>query len=153
MEPLNTWMKEISRYRLAANNPFPPISFVFSRQTLEQLGGFREALPVLGDWHFHLRFSTHYEIGLIPELLANRHCREAITSGIYGITVTAGEAAHQRYDLLLRNDWLRADLKQGRLGLGFLVNYVASVELMNRNVERLLGTVQRLKSFGPLRWL
>ncbi len=153
VEPLNTWMKEISLYRLAANNPFPPISFLFARSALEQLGGFREDLPVLGDWHFHLRFSAQYEIGLIPELLANYHYREAITSGIYGNTVTAGEATHQRYDLLLRNDWLRADLQSGRLGLGFLVNFVASVELMNRNVERLFGTVQRLKSFGPLRWL
>ena len=153
VEPLNTWMKGISLYRLAANNPFPPISFLFSRSALEQLGGFREDLPVLGDWHFHLRFSARYEIGLIPELLANYHYREAATLGVYGNTVTAGEDTHQRYDQLLRNDWLRADLESGRLGLGFLVNFVASVELMNRNVDRLFGTVQRLKSFGPLRWL
>jgi glycosyltransferase involved in cell wall biosynthesis len=153
VEPLNTWLKEISLYRLAANNPFPPISFVFSRQALDQLGGFREDLPVLGDWHFHLRFAAQFEIGLIPELLANYHYRDSADAGIYGNTVTAGEDRHRRYDLLLRNDWLRADLQAGQLGLGFLVNFVASVELMNRNVERLFGTVQRLKSFGPLRWL
>lgn len=153
VEPLNTWLKEISLYRLAANNPFPPISFLFRREALDAIGGFREDLPVLGDWHFHLRFALEYEIGLIPELLANYHYRELADEGVYGNTVTAGEDTHQRYDLLLRNDWLRADLKDGRLGLGFLVNFVSSVELMNRNVERLFGTVQRLKSFGPLRWL
>ncbi len=64
-EPFNTWMTGISLYRLAASNTFPPISFVFSRTAMEEIGLFREDLPVLGDWDFHLRFCANSEIGLM----------------------------------------------------------------------------------------
>ncbi|NDE35558.1 MAG: glycosyltransferase family 2 protein, partial [Gammaproteobacteria bacterium] len=69
-EPFNTWMSAVSLYRMAANNSIPPISFLFERSALEAVGLYREELPVLGDWEFHLRFLAQYEIGLIKEELA-----------------------------------------------------------------------------------
>jgi glycosyltransferase involved in cell wall biosynthesis len=89
-ESFNTWMTGISLYRLASSNTFPPISFVFSRSAMDEIGLFREDLPVLGDWDFHLRFAARYEIGLIREELANYHHRISLQSGDYGNSVIAG---------------------------------------------------------------
>ncbi len=140
-EPFNEWMTSVSLYRLAAGNTFPPISFLFRRDVWEEVGGFREALPVLGDWDFHLRVCAHYEIGLVPGLLANYHHRTSIQTGDYGNTVVAADAKHRAYENLYRNELLRRDLADGKFGLGFLVNMGSSFETLHRQfwpMERVL---------------
>lgn len=130
-DSFNSWMKGVSLYRLASSNCFPPISFVFARDALEAIGPFREDLPVLGDWEFHLRFAYHFEIGLIREELANYHHRLDLKDSVYGNTVIAGDDKHQRYNYMLRNELLRQDLRDGKPGLGFLVNFANSFEIMH----------------------
>jgi GT2 family glycosyltransferase len=140
-EPFNEWMTSVSLYRLAAGNTFPPISFLFRRDVWEDIGCFREALPVLGDWDFHLRVCARYEIGLVPGLLANYHHRTSIQSGDYGNTVVAADAKHRAYENLYRNELLRRDLEAGQFGLGFLVNMGSSFEQLHRQfwpMERVL---------------
>lgn len=152
-EPFNDWMTGVSLYRLAASNCFPPISFLFSRSAMAEVGGFREDLPVLGDWDFHLRFAQRFEIGLIQEALANYHHRVEMTDGVYGNSVIAGDDKHVRYGYLYRNDLLRKDLAEGRNGLGFLVNVAGSFEVLHGQFsifERIIG---RLRRVGALRWL
>jgi len=151
--PFNTWMNGVSLYRLAASNCFPPISFVFSRAAMEDVGLFREDLPVLGDWDFHLRFAARYEIGLIREQLANYHHRMEVTSGDYGNSVVAGDDKHRRYDHLLRNDLLRQDLAAGRPGLGMLVNVANSFEILHLQLNQVQPLWQRLRGFRLARWL
>ena len=46
---------------------------MFSKKAFDQIGGFDETLPVLGDWDFNIRFLEKFEIGLIRENLANYH--------------------------------------------------------------------------------
>lgn len=150
-EPFNTWMNSISLYRLAAGNTFPPISFLFRRDVWESMGGFREDLPVLGDWDFHLRVCMSYEIGLIPELLANYHHRTSIQSGDYGNTVFAADDKHRTYENLYQNELLRRDLEAGRAGLGFLVNLAKSFEHVHRQLSPLERVLQRLGSNFLLR--
>lgn len=152
-EPFNAWMTGVSFYRMACNNTLPPISFVFSRQAMEEIGPFREDLPVLGDWDFHLRFIARYEIGLIREELAYYHHRLAITEGVYGNTVIAQDDKHRRYDHLLRNDLLRRDIANNQVGLGFLVNVVHSFEVLNGQLHYFSNLFHRLKIVRPLRWL
>lgn len=152
-EPFNTWMTGVSLYRMACNNSLPPISFVFSRVAMEEVGMFREDLPVLGDWDFHLRFIAHFEIGLIREELANYHQRLSLTDGIYGNTTIAQDDNHRRYDHLLRNDLLRRDLANNQVGLGFLVNIVHSFEVLNSQLHYFSSLFHRLKVVRPLRWL
>jgi glycosyltransferase involved in cell wall biosynthesis len=139
-EPFNEWMTSVSLYRLAAGNTFPPISFLFRRDVWEEVGCFREALPVLGDWDFHLRVCARYEIGLVPGLLANYHHRTSIQSGDYGNTVVAADAKHRAYENLYRNELLRRDLETGQFGLGFLVNMGNSFE----NLHRQFGPMERV---------
>lgn len=152
-EPFNAWMTGVSFYRMASNNTLPPISFVFSRQAMEAIGTFREDLPVLGDWDFHLRFIARYEIGLIREELAYYHHRLAITEGVYGNTVIAQDDKHRRYDHLLRNDLLRRDIASNQVGLGFLVNVVHSFEVLSGQLHYFSNLFHRLKGVRPLRWL
>lgn len=152
-DPFNDWMTGVSLYRLAASNCFPPISFVFSRAALDEIGGFREDLPVLGDWDFHLRFAERFEIGLIPEALANYHHRVELTDGVYGNSVIAGDDKHVRYGHLYRNDLLRKDLATGRTGLGFLVNVAGSFEVLHGQFSVLDRVITRLRRVRVLRWL
>lgn len=152
-EPFNTWIDAVSLSRLAAGNTFPPISFLFRRDVLERVGGFREDLPVLGDWDFHLRVCAQYEIGLIPELLANYHHRIALQSTEYGNTVIAEERKHHAYDALYRNELLRRDLREGRAGLGYLVNFGRSFDRLQAQIypiERLLNSLSGIRFF---RWI
>jgi len=145
-EPFNAWMSSISLFRLAAGNTFPPISFLFRRDVWEEVGCFREELPVLGDWDFHLRVCARYEIGLIPELLANYHHRATIQSGDYGNTVFVADAKHRAYENLYRNELLRRDLETGKTGLGFLVNVGSSFELLHRQLWPMERVLQKLRS-------
>jgi glycosyltransferase involved in cell wall biosynthesis len=144
-EPFNAWMPSISLFRLAAGNTFPPISFLFRRDVWEEVGCFREELPVLGDWDFHLRVCARYEIGLIPELLANYHHRATIQSGDYGNTVFVADAKHRAYENLYRNELLRRDLETGKTGLGFLVNVGSSFELLHRQLWPMERVLQKLR--------
>lgn len=152
-EPFNTWLNGISLYRLAASNCFPPISFVFSRAAMEDVGMFQERLPVLGDWDFHLRFAVKYEIGLIKKELANYHHRVSITEGDYGNTVVAGDDHHRRYEHLLRNEWLRQDLARGQTGIGLLANVANSFEILHRQISLVESLWQRLRNIRMARWI
>jgi glycosyltransferase involved in cell wall biosynthesis len=143
-EPFNTWLRAVTLFRVAANNPFPPISFVFSRAAYDEVGRFREDLPVLGDWDFHLRFIARFDIAVIPKMLANYHHRPSLMSGDYSNTVFGGDHLHALYDAQLRNDLLRQDLAENRVGLGHLVNIAASFESVLLNV----GSIKYLP--GPL---
>lgn len=141
-EPFNTWLANVSLYRLAAGNVFPPISFLFRRDAWEKVGGFRESLPVLGDWDFHLRVCACYEIGVVPELLANYHRRSSIQAGEYGNTIVVSDLKHRAYENLYRNELLRRDLEAGQAGLGFMVNMANSFEHLN-DVLRPMERVKR----------
>jgi len=116
----NGWMTGVSLFRMAASNTFPPISFVFRRTVWDEVGPFREDLPVLGDWDFHLRVLLSHDIGLIAKPLARYHHRRGLMVSQYSNSVVGQSSTHHHYDTLLRNQWLRADLQQGRLGLGVL---------------------------------
>lgn len=152
-EPFNTWMSAVSLSRLAVGNTFPPISFVFRRDVLDKVGCFREDLPVLGDWDFHLRVCAEYEIGLIPEILANYHHRTSVQSGEYGNTVIAEERKHHVYDNLYRNELLRRDLREGKAGLGYLVNFERGFDRLHAQIYPLERLLTRLSDIRLFRWL
>ena len=113
-----------------AYNPFVPISFVFKRNVFKKIGYFNETLPVIGDWDFHIRFLKEYDIGIITEPLANYHLRDTIKNkkNIYGNTIISSNDLHAKYDTLLRNKYIREDLKKGELGIGILMNLVYRLE-------------------------
>lgn len=95
-------------------NLYPPISFLFRRSVHDQIGGFDETLPVLGDWLFNMEFLLRANVGVLPELLALYHHRDRsdLTRPEYRNTVVDQLAVHQKYTSLVRNSFLRRNLNQ-----------------------------------------
>lgn len=124
VEPFNTWVGSglVSLYRMAQSNVFPTNSFLYRRDALNAIGLYRADLPVLGDWEFNLRFLTRFDVCIVPSALAFYHQRPSGVVSQLGNSVGAGRALHERYDQLLRNEFLRADLQGEGNGLGLLMN-------------------------------
>ena len=142
----NPDLSSITLFQMAQlRNVPPPISFLYRREVLETTGLYREDLPVLGDWDFNLRFLRYYDIGVIREPLANYHIRKTGTDTIYSNTVTGGIDRHIRYAALLRNEYLRNDLDENRLGTGFIVNLCHEIDLIKKDVNR-ANLVLKLKN-------
>lgn len=140
-DSFNDWMKNISLSRLLCSNTFPPISFVFKRSLIREVGCFREDLPVLGDWDFHLRTALRHEIGLIQEPLANYHHRLPNRNDSYSNTVVDANDKHRHYENLYRNQLLRDDISNGRFGLGVML-------VLCLYLETLTSVVFSLKSIA-----
>jgi glycosyltransferase involved in cell wall biosynthesis len=152
-EPFNTWLQSVSLYRMSASNTFPPISFVYDRRVLDEIGHYRDDLPVLGDWEFNLRFLSKYDIFLIPEELAFYHHRLTITDGVYSNSVVGDDSKHVFYDTLLRNELLRKDLGKNTIGLGYLVNIGKSFEIVHLQISTFENLLNRLKNVTWLKRL
>jgi glycosyltransferase involved in cell wall biosynthesis len=118
--PFPSFGLNIELRRVLAGNSFPPISLVLRRAAVLQVGAFNADMPVLGDWEFNLRALALGDFGFIPEPLAYYHQRRDSTDPIYGNSVVAGTADHQRYDVLLRNNVIRLALRDNPALIGVL---------------------------------
>jgi glycosyltransferase involved in cell wall biosynthesis len=114
--------KEVGLFNMAGKNIFPPISFVYRRKVHDQIGLFDQQFNYLGDWDFNIRFLSKFDIGVIDRQLAFYHWREKGSVSSYGNTVTDEVEEHLRLANQLRNHYLRMDLDNNRIGLGFVIN-------------------------------
>ncbi|NTF17709.1 glycosyltransferase family 2 protein [Agrobacterium rubi] len=141
---------------LCVINQFAPIAFVFRRSVYDEIGGYDESLPVLGDWEFNLRFVARYDIAALPDLLANYHHRPA-SKNSYGNSVLAGALSHVAYDAVLRNRIIRnakdprysdiADLvAQGRSTLQVKAYGSGVVDLTNRLLGYLVPMAKKARA-------
>ncbi len=106
--------------RVLAGNSFPPISLLLRRAAVLGVGAFNADMPVLGDWEFNLRVLALGDFGSIQEPLAFYHQRRDLHDPVYGNSVVAGTADHQRYDVLLRNNVIRLALHDNPALIGVL---------------------------------
>ncbi|CAO3363225.1 glycosyltransferase family 2 protein [Azospirillum melinis] len=110
--PYNDWVENVQLSEMAIGNFFPPIAFVFQRKIWEDLGGFDEVLPVLGDWDFNIRFLLQADIGVLPKPLANYHHRDrSSATGAYSNSVIGGASRHAAYNAIVRNKYIRGAAK------------------------------------------
>ncbi|MFD1510551.1 glycosyltransferase family 2 protein [Lacimonas salitolerans] len=106
--PYMDWVQNVQISEMVIGNFFPPIAFVFRRDVWEQLKGFDENLPVLGDWDFNLRFLTKANIGVLPKALAYYHHRDRGNGGgNYSNSVIGGLSRHAAYNAIVRNKYIR----------------------------------------------
>lgn len=68
-------LASVSLPHLMMENPMPPIALVFRRAAYDAVGGFNEALPLLGDWDFHFKLCHLGPIHLVRQPLARYHWR------------------------------------------------------------------------------
>ena len=138
-KPFNSHLESVDLAHISIRNQFPPISFLFSRAVYDDIGGFDENMPVLGDWDFNLRFLLKADIGFLPEYLANHHTRVASPDGqsSYENTVVEGLQTHVAYESRYRHAKFREDLASGQAGLGHLLVTAKQFQLLANDLERL----------------
>lgn len=109
-------IKQFSLSALMTENIAVPISCMYPRAVIEELGGFRADLPVVGDWEFHLRLAVKYDVGFIDgKPLAFWHQRRA-QRGSMGNSVFDGAEKHRYFDLKVRDEYLREYAQAHGLG-------------------------------------
>lgn len=106
--PYNDWVNSVQIAEVATENIFAPIAFVYRRQIWEEISGYDESLPVLGDWDFNLRFLLKSNIGVIRRTLAYYHHRDQNGSdGNYSNSVIGASDLHLEYNSILKNKYVR----------------------------------------------
>lgn len=122
-EPWMHHVTEINLYRQCIDNQTTPIAFVYRRDTYDELKGYDDSLPVLGDWDFGLRFLQKYDVDFInPGFpLAHYHHRQYAPNQ-EGNTSYSGNQKAKHYTNLLMNKYLRQELSEGRLGVGYIMS-------------------------------
>jgi glycosyltransferase involved in cell wall biosynthesis len=106
--PYNDWIKNIQIAEMAVGNLFAPIAFLFKRSFYDDIEGFDERLPVLGDWDFNLRYLMRTDIGVLPESLAFYHHRDqGNVAQTYSNSVIGGLDRHAEYNSIVRNKYIR----------------------------------------------
>ncbi|WP_410218279.1 glycosyltransferase family A protein [Paracoccus sp. (in: a-proteobacteria)] len=109
-EPYMPWASEISLAQMAVGNFVAPISFLYRRWVYEDIGGYDERLPVLGDWRFNLDFLMRANIGFLDRYLAHYHHRDRGDSSrdrVYGNSVVNASDLHSQYFSVVTNGILR----------------------------------------------
>ncbi|MCK9620199.1 MAG: glycosyltransferase [Methylobacter sp.] len=142
-----SWIKDISLWRMCADNYFAPISFLYKREVYDKIGGlYREDIPVQGDWEFNLRFMQQYEIGLLKEHLAFYYIRISNDKSgeAYSNSVNNMEK-HSFYKTYLRNEFLRKELAEGKLGVGYMMNVNPIILRVDRAAHGLIRIWEKLK--------
>lgn len=117
---MNPDFRSVTLAELSLFNQWTTNAFVYRRDAYEDVGPYREDLPVLGDWEFNLRFLLRHHVGVIPRPLANYHRR--IPSGrARSRTPNTSSDEHVRMEAFVRNELFRDDVASGRPGIGFLL--------------------------------
>ena len=122
---------------MIGRNYAPPISVLYRREIHDDIGDYDESLPVLADWDFMLRLLGRFDMGYIdgPPLAFWHHRPTSV--GDEGNSSLAGREEHVRWDGLIRDRYLRADLdRQG--GLGYLL-YLSEVLDRDRKIAAVRG--------------
>jgi hypothetical protein len=146
----------VSIASISVVNKITPIGFVYKRTTHDLVGYYNEALPVLGDWDFYLRFLSKFDIGVLPEPLANYHVRDTL-NGIelakeYENSIADSLSQHTEYTPLIRNKHFRFDSKDvyhsGNVGLLLQFAQMLEETHYNSNKGLLLQIAQLIDAKG-----
>lgn len=146
------WMpdlKVVNLYRQCIDNQLTPISTLFSRRAYKEVGKFDSTLPVVGDWEFGVRLLMSYDVDIIDPgfALAYYHHRR-FQKATQGNTSFAGNDKHRYYTNLVMNRYLREELKDGRLGVGYIMSSIKYNQSYTAGLfKRILpsGVVDRIK--------
>jgi len=116
-------VKAVNLYRQCIDNQMTPITFIYRREVFDEIGYYDESLPVCGDWDFGIRFLQKWDVDFIDPgfALANYHHR-TFKPGVEGNTSYAGNDKARYYTNFLMNKYLRQELSEGKLGVGYIMS-------------------------------
>lgn len=110
-------MRSVSLYDQCLDNQLTPVAFVYRRSAYEEVGKYDERLPVAGDWEFGIRFLLRYDVEYVDPgyALAYYHRRHKADNS-YTLH------SHRKYLTKILNQYLREDISNGSLGIGYVMN-------------------------------
>lgn len=118
-------LQQVTLFDLLRFNTCVPISLLYRRSALDDVGFFDESLGVGGDWECNLRLAAIGTIGFLPDVpLAYWHQRPT-ADGDMGNSVISLNDAHRRMDRLIRDRALRAHVDADGAGLAlYLTRFI-----------------------------
>ncbi len=132
---MNPQLRKLTLYRVASRNQISNNALVFRRSAYDEVGGFDETLPVLGDWDFLLKLLKVGDIGVLPEPLANYHQRDA-TSGAADANSFAGSTnRHDHFDARIQNKHMRAALAGDGVAMALAMGMGREVDVLQRELD------------------
>jgi glycosyltransferase involved in cell wall biosynthesis/uncharacterized coiled-coil protein SlyX len=149
-------VRSFTLFDLLRANRYVPISLLYRRSLHDDIGPFREDLPVVGDWEFNLRLALSGQgVGFLDgEPLAFWHQRHE-ADGSAANTVLGRREEHLEHDLRVRDAALSEYVRQhGVGGLLYATRYFqGEIDLLHDHVERvqarLAEVVARLDDQQP----
>ena len=113
----------VNLYKQCLDNYLSNGAFTYRRDVYEELNGYDSSLNVAEDWDFGIRFLLKYDADFLntkKALMTYHHRPEQ--KGDEGNSVFAGIDQHQQNLNMLRNRYLRKDIAEGRIGIGYIMN-------------------------------
>lgn len=123
-EPWMPELKAVNLYRQCIDNQMTPITFIYCRSALDEIGYYNESLPVLGDWDFGIRFLQKHDVEFLDPAfaLAFYHHRKFVSGKVGNSNYGEGKELHRYYTNKIMNNYMRQELAEGRLGVGYIMS-------------------------------
>lgn len=128
-------LRAVSLYRQCIDNQLTPIAFIYNRSAYEAAGKYDSSLPVVGDWEFGIRFLQKFDVEYLDPgfALANYHHREQSGDNSFA------SHNHRKYITQVFNKYLRQELSEGKLGVGYIMNDLRyEQDMITSNIRKLL---------------
>lgn len=140
VEPWMPDMRVVNLYRQCIDNQMTPITFIYRRSVLDEIGYYDEDLPVTGDWEFGIRFLQKYDVEFLDPgyALAYYHHRKYVSGATSNNSFGNGTEKHRYYTNKVMNKYLRQELAEGRLGVGYIMS---KLKYDQGNTARLVKSV------------
>lgn len=117
----------------------------YRRDVYDELKGYDETLPTAEDWDFGLRLLLKYDVALLdsdkPLFYYHQRPRQ---KGMAGNSVHAGVLDQQKAQNALRNYYLRKELAEGKLGVGYIMNLILHDRAIDTHLERHMNYIEGL---------
>lgn len=127
-------LRAISLYRQCLDNQMPTIGFIYRRDAYVTAGKYDSTLPVVADWEFGIRFLQKYDVEYLDPgfALSFYHHREDKDNSFAAHN-------HRKYITKVFNRYLREELSEGRLGIGYIMNDLRyEQDMITSNIRKLV---------------
>lgn len=128
---------EISLFKQCYKNYVSNGIVTYQRGIYEEIGGYDESLEVGEDWDFGIKLMLRYDVAFLrnEKPLFFYHQRPS-QKGSQGNSVHAGVDIQEKTINIIRNRYLRQDLQNGYLGVGYIMNSIPQEESSVIRLER-----------------
>ena len=132
--------------RLLSVNRGVPISFLYRRALHDEVGYYDESLDAVEDWEFYLRVALDHSIGYIAGEPLAFWTQRPKERGAAGNSMFALGDVHERDDQRIRDDALRAYVREAGPGLPLFIAGLVETEVRRQVDDALRDYTATLRS-------